>query len=186
MVLMSKKHLFLIGGAAISTTILIVIVVLAMSKPDTFMVERAIDIDAPTSKIFPFLNDLDRFFQWSPFETIDPDMQRTFTGPKAGVGARYAWSGDSQIGKGSMEIARVEPDKAVAINLHFITPFEANNVATFTLSPGANPGQTHVVWGMSGPNPFPAKIMQVFISVDTCCGQLFEDGLKKLKTLAEK
>ena len=38
MVLMSKKHLFLIGGAAISTTILIVIVVLAMSKPDTFMV----------------------------------------------------------------------------------------------------------------------------------------------------
>lgn len=183
---MQKKHVLLLAGAAITNTIVIVIVVLAMSKPDTFKVERAIDIDAPASKIFPYFNDLDRFCEWSPFETIDPDMQRTFLGPKAGKGAKYAWSGDSNIGKGSMEISSVDPDRQVAMDLHFITPFEANNVATFTMSPGQSPDQTHVVWAMSGPNPFPAKVMQVFMSVDACCGQLFEDGLKKLKTLAEK
>jgi hypothetical protein len=31
----------------------------------------------------------------SPLEKLDPNMQKTFEGPAAGVGQSYAWSGNS-------------------------------------------------------------------------------------------
>jgi len=39
---------------------------------------------------------------------------------------------------------------------------------------------------MSGPAPFMAKVMQVFINMDTMVGKDFESGLANLKAAAEK
>ena len=44
---------------------------------------------------------------WSPWEDIDPDMQRTYAGAESGVGANYAWSGNRKAGAGPMEITDV-------------------------------------------------------------------------------
>ena len=62
-------------------------------------------------------------------------------------------------------------------------PMAARNVAEFTLIPHGN--ATDVIWSMRGPNPFLAKVMQVFVGMDRLVGKDFEAGLANLKSLAE-
>lgn len=61
-------------------------------------------IDADRGVVHGLVNDLHQWQQWSPWEGVDPDLERTYSGPAAGVGARYAWSGNKKAGRGSMEI----------------------------------------------------------------------------------
>lgn len=77
----------------LQTIIIVVVVVIAAllifaaTKPDTFRVERATSIKAPAEKIFEAINNLHGWSAWSPWEHIDPNMQRTFSGTASGVGA---------------------------------------------------------------------------------------------------
>src|SRR3712207_9167581 len=75
----------------------------------------------PRSTLFPYTT----LFR-SPWEDVDPDMQRTHSGPEAGVGARYAWKGNRKAGEGSMEITGSTSDR-VDIDLDFLKPFENQN-----------------------------------------------------------
>jgi uncharacterized protein YndB with AHSA1/START domain len=172
-------------------TIAIVVVVLvagilayAATKPDVFRVQRATSIKAPPEKIFPFLNDLHKFGAWSPWEKKDPAMKRTFAGSESGKGAMYEWDGDKNVGQGRMEIVETTPPSKVAIKLDFVRPFEAHNTVEFTLAP--NGDSTDVTWAMQGPVPYVAKIMHVFVDMDSMVGKDFEAGLASLKTVAEK
>ncbi len=47
---------------------------------------------------------------WSPWEELDPNLQRTYTGPDKGVDAHYAWTGNRRAGEGSMEITGSTPE----------------------------------------------------------------------------
>ena len=90
---------------AIALAVLIAIVLgLAVMRPDTFRVQRSIDINAPADKIFPLINDYRNWGSWSPYEHVDPDMQRTFSGAPSGKGSIYEWRGNKNIGHGRMEI----------------------------------------------------------------------------------
>ncbi|MEK9968158.1 MAG: SRPBCC family protein, partial [Ferrovibrio sp.] len=91
------------------------LLIYATTRPDTFRVARTTQIQAAPERIFPLINDLTAWKAWSPFEKKDPDMQRSFSGPAAGTGARYAWAGDKNIGEGSMEIVDSLPSSKVAI-----------------------------------------------------------------------
>jgi hypothetical protein len=109
-------------------------------------------------------------------------MKRTFGGPQSGPGATYAWTGNSKVGEGKMEILDSSPSK-VTIKLDFLKPFEAHNTATFALNSGGD--NTNVVWSMDGPTPFLSKVMQVFMNMDAMIGKDFEQGLANLKAAAE-
>ena len=78
-------------------------------------------------------------------------MKRTFSGAASGVGAVYEWEGNKNIGKGRMEIAEASPPSKVTFKLDFIKPFEAHNIAEFTLD--ANGDATDVTWAIYGPSP---------------------------------
>ena len=82
-----------------------------------------------------------------------------------------------------MEIFEAVPATRIAIQLDFLEPMAARNVAEFTLIPRGN--ATDVIWSMRGPNPFLAKVMQVFVGMDHLVGKDFEAGLANLKSLAE-
>ena len=171
--------------------ILLVVVILvagifavALTKPDTFSVQRSVSIKAPPEKIFAVLNDFKRWPEWSPWEKLDPAMQRTHSGASSGKGAAYAWKGNSQVGAGRMEIREASPPSRVSMQLDFIEPFEGHNTADFTLA--AKGDTTDVTWTMTGPTPLASKLMQVFVSMDTMIGKDFEAGLANLKALTEK
>ena len=73
---------------------------------DIFTVERSATVDAPAESIYPHIADFHRWTSWSPWEGVDPDLRRSYTGPESGIGAKYAWSGNRKAGRGSMEIVR--------------------------------------------------------------------------------
>jgi uncharacterized protein YndB with AHSA1/START domain len=156
----------------------------AATRPDTFRVERTAVVQAPPEKVFPLINDFDRWAGWSPWEKKDPAMKRTYGPAKSGKGARYAWEGNSDVGQGSMEIVESVAPSRVALKLDFVKPFEAHNDVQFALKPDA--GGTRVSWSMEGHVPYFAKIIHLFMDMDAMVGKDFEAGLANLRAAAEK
>src|ERR671916_170765 len=74
-----------------------------------FSSTRTIVIDAPPSAIRPLITDFRAWTQWSPWEGLDPDLKRTYTGE--GVGAHYAWSGNNKAGQGSMTMTSISAEQ---------------------------------------------------------------------------
>jgi uncharacterized protein YndB with AHSA1/START domain len=156
----------------------------AATKPDTFRLERSRAIEAPPEKIFALINDFWQWRGWSPWENIDPDLKRDYSGASSGRGAAYAWQGNNKVGQGRMEIVESVPPSKIVIKLDFLKPFEAHNAAEFTLTPAGD--ATNVNWAMHGPSPFISKVMCIFMSMDKMVGKSFEEGLANMKALAEK
>ena len=154
------------------------------TRPDTFRVQRTVNIKAPPDRIFALIDDLHGWAAWSPYEKKDPAMRRAFSGESRGKGAVYEWDGNNNVGKGRMEVVKSTPPSRIAIKLDFIKPFEGHNTAEFTLEPKGD--NTIVTWAMYGPSAFMMKVMGIFMSMDTMIGKDFEAGLASLKALAEK
>jgi hypothetical protein len=163
--------------------VVVVILALAASRPDTFRIERSSVVNAPPEKLFPLIDDFNRWGAWSPWEKLDPNLKRTYSGAAKGKGAVYEWEGNREAGQGRMEIVESTPSSRVLIKLDFFKPFEAHNQADFTLNPDGS--STRVVWAMTGPHPFPMKVMSVFMSMDSLVGKDFEKGLAAMKAIAE-
>jgi uncharacterized protein YndB with AHSA1/START domain len=155
-------------------------------KPKTFRVERSIVIDAPSEKVYRQLADFHNWLAWSPWEGLDPDLKRTYEGPKEGVGAVYAWEGNNKVGSGRMELTKADPQTGLSLNLDFFRPFKANNKTDISFSPNPDGGGTRVSWAMYGPQPFMGRLMTAFVSMDKMVGKDFETGLAQLKSVSEK
>lgn len=173
----------LLGLVAIIVIAVVAVLVLALRQPDEFRVARSVTINAPAEKIASQIADFHQWSAWSPWEHLDPAMQRSFTGAAAGKGSIYEWSGNSDVGQGRMEILDAAPDK-VSIKLDFYKPMEASNIAEFTLQP--KDGATELTWAMYGPMPFVSKVMSVFFDMDKMIGPDFEKGLAELKKVSEQ
>jgi hypothetical protein len=85
--------------AIIVAVLLAGILIFAATRPDTFRVQRSTSIKALPERIFPLINDLQRWGAWSPYEKRDPAMKRTFGATTAGKGAVYEWDGNKAVGK---------------------------------------------------------------------------------------
>lgn len=148
----------------------------------SFEMSRSTHIDAPPERVLPLLEDFHEWQQWSPWEGLDPDLKRTFTGPEKGVGSHYHWSGNKQAGEGTMEITKSGPG-GVEVDLRFLKPFKATNVTRFDLRPAD--GGTDVNWVMTGERGFFMSLAgKLFF--DKSIGKDFDKGLASLKAAAER
>ena len=169
---------------ALAVLVLVVAVLAyATTRPELLHVERSTAVQAPADTIFPLINDFHRWTEWSPYEKLDPAMEKVYSGAASGRGAVYEWDGNSSAGKGRMEIVDTAPASRVTVKLDFIEPFEGHNTAVFSLVPQGT--TTHVTWTMEGPTPYVAKLMGVFVNMDNMLGADFETGLANLKAIAE-
>lgn len=163
---------------------ILAILAIAAAKPATFSIRRTTEVDATPEAIFPLINDFHNWRDWSPWEALDPDLKRRMSGAELGRGAVYEWEGNKKVGTGRMEITDVSAPNKVVIKLDFLKPFEAHNVARFTMEPQG--AKTRLDWEMTGPSPFMSKVMQVFMNFDKMVGTDFEKGLASLKAIAEQ
>jgi hypothetical protein len=145
-----------------------------------FSSTRTILVDAPPSSILPLLADFRAWVQWSPWEGLDPDLQRTYTGE--GVGSRYAWSGNNKAGQGSMTMTGTAPDR-VDVDLVFEKPFKATNQVVFELEPRGE--QTEVAWSMTGERNVVFAVMGK-LYFDNAIRKDFDKGLAALKSAVEQ
>ena len=150
---------------------------------DTYIVERTTSIQATPAEIYPHIVDLHRMEAWSPWDRLDPDMTRTYTGSDSGVGSRYSWSGNRKVGEGSMEITHADENTRVDMDLVFLKPFKAENKVWMILEPAGD--VTRVTWSMSGRKALMTRVMGVFKSMDAMVGPDFESGLTNLKEVVE-
>jgi uncharacterized protein YndB with AHSA1/START domain len=168
--------------AVIVAAIIAAILVYAATRPNTFRTARTTAIQAPPERIFPLINDLRSHGGWNPFEK-DPAAKRNFSGAQVGQGSVYQWDGNRDVGAGRIEIIDSAPPSRIVMKLDMLRPFKAHNIVEFTLQPESE--STNVTWAMHGPQPYMAKLMGTFINCDKMVGGQFEQGLAKLKELAE-
>ena len=143
-----------------------------------FEVVRDTTIPAPGDAVFALLVDFHRWTEWSPWEDLDPNLSRTYSGPPSGVGAVYEWVGNRKAGAGRMEITDAHAPSRLVIALQFLKPFKSSSTTTFTLD--ERDGGTQVTWRMVGPKTFTTRVMGVFMSMDKMVGSDFEKGLTRL------
>ena len=160
---------------------------MAATRPSTYHVERKLEVAAPADLVFGVLNDLHQFAGvWvlfgSPWEKLDPNMQKTFEGPAAGVGQSFAWSG-KEAGTGRMTIEESVPGQKVGMKLVFVKPMAST--ATCALTIASTPTGSFVTWAMDGNHNFIGKAFGLFMDMDKMLGTDIEKGLAQLKTVAE-
>lgn len=164
--------------------VLLLLFIIAARRPDEFAVRRSIDIKAPPETIFALINDFRQWSKWSPWENLDPNLKRRFSGAEAGSGAVYEWEGNKKVGAGRMEITDAVPFARIDIKLTFIKPFRADNRTLLTITPVD--GASHVLWEMTGSNNFMFKLMGLVMNMDKIVGNDFEKGLAAMKAEAER
>lgn len=163
--------------------IIIVLVIFVAMQSSQFRVTRETSISAPPEIVFAQVNDFHNWRAWSPWEKIDPELKRTYSGAPAGTGAIYSWSGNKKAGQGRMTLTESRPGKSISIKLDFEKPFKATNMAEFTFKPDRN--ITVVTWSMFGDKNFMFKAVHLLMNIDKMVGGDFEKGLAQLKAVAE-
>jgi uncharacterized protein YndB with AHSA1/START domain len=148
-----------------------------------YEVTRDATVPASRQAVYDLIVDFHRWSAWSPWEDIDPAMQRTFSGAESGVGAVYEWSGNRKAGQGRMEITAADVPSRIEIALRFLKPFKSSNTTTFELV--GSDGATHVTWRMVGPKTFMTRVMGIFSSMDKMVGPDVEKGLARLAKAAQ-
>ncbi|MEU1549939.1 SRPBCC family protein [Nocardia sp. NPDC005745] len=146
-----------------------------------FEVVRSAVVTAEPARVHRLINDFHKWVEWSPWEDLDPQLQRSYSGADSGVGARYAWSGNRKAGAGSMEIIG-SADREIGVRLDFLKPMKATNMVTFILEPVET--GTEVTWRMTGRQTGLMGVIGRFIPMDKFVGRDFEKGLARLQQAA--
>ena len=168
--------------------VLVLFVALVATRPSAYHVERKLAVAAPAELVFGVLNDLHQFagvlvFFGSPLAKRDPNMQKTFEGPAAGVGQSYSWSGNREVGKGKLTIEESLPGQKVGMKLEFVKPMESTATCALTLA--GTPAGSLVTWSMTGNHNFLGKAFGMFMDMDNMLGTDIDKGLALLKIVAE-
>lgn len=171
--------LWILAGLAIAIGLVLVI---ASMRPGTFVVARSAHINAPPERVVAFIDDFRQWAHWSPWEKMDPGLERKYSGAQRGVGAVYEWQGP-KAGQGRMEITDVVPAARVGLDLDFMKPFKAHNTVVFAVDGDA--GGSQVSWTMSGEQGLMGKVMSLFLNMDKMLGGQFDEGLAAMKRAAE-
>jgi carbon monoxide dehydrogenase subunit G len=152
------------------------------SKPDTFRIERSIEIHASPEAVVGKVNDLHEFNRWNPFALAEKTNQIEYRGPASGVGSSFSWQGEKS-GNGTMTILESSPAQVV-MRLEFRKPYVADNRALFSFVP--NGAETRMTWAMTGRYVFLHKLMGTVFNMDKMVGGEFDKGLATLKSQLER
>lgn len=175
------ETILVVFGVIAAAVMLLLIV--ASRKPDTFALERSIDIRAPAKEVYPLIAALPRMNTWNLFVEPDPNIEISYSGAEMGTGAVHTWSGNRNVGAGRLEITEAVPPSRIEMRLQMFRPMAADNQIEFKLVPSGD--DTRVTWRMSGPQPLIGKVISTFMDCEQMIGPMFDKGLARLKTLAE-
>jgi hypothetical protein len=158
-----------------------VLIGVAFALPSHVTVYRSVVINAPEAVVFPYVNNLHRFVDWSPWAARDPQLRVTYAGPEEGKGARTEWTSDKRsVGTGSMEITGSDPNR----HLDLVVNFNGmDGTSYYDVAPSGSGSK--VTWGLGvdmGGSPFRRW---KGLMLDGIVGTEYRDGLARLKERIE-
>jgi polyketide cyclase/dehydrase/lipid transport protein len=158
-----------------------ILIGVAFALPSHVTIYRSVVINAPEAVVFPYLNNLHRFVDWSPWAARDPQLRVTYAGPEEGKGARTEWTSEKRsVGTGSMEIASSDPNR----HLDLVVNFNGmDGTSYYDVAPSGSGSK--VTWGFGvdmGGNPFRRW---KGLMLDGIVGTEYRDGLARLKERIE-
>jgi len=158
-----------------------ILAAVAVGLPAHVTVARSVVINAPESAVFPYVNNLHRLGDWSPWKLRDPQLTMTYGGPEEGKGAQIQWTSQKpSIGTGSMSISDSNLNRSVELAANF------NNVegtSTFEIAPSGSGSKLTWSFGYdTGSSPL--KRWKALM-LDSFIGAEYRAGLDKLKEKIE-
>jgi hypothetical protein len=158
-----------------------IVAAVALGLPSHVTVSRSVVINAPESVIFPYLNNLHQFEDWSPWKARDPQLAVSYGGPESGQGARVTWSSKKpSIGTGSMEISEAQPSRRIDLVVNFNG---LDGTSSYDVVPSGSGSK--VIWTFgyeSGTNPL--KRWKALM-LDGFVGAEYRTGLERLRDKVE-
>ncbi len=162
--------------------LLLLLIAISFLLPREVSVARSTVIAAPPEAIFPYLDDLKRFNEWSPWAARDPDMQQRYEGPDSGVGQKVTWASEHpEVGSGSQEITESVANRRLRTALDF--GGQGTAVASFDLQQEGS--GTKITWGFTSDLGFNPIARYMGLMFDRWIGADYEAGLASLKQLVE-
>lgn len=149
-------------------------------------VTRTVTIERPRAAVFAMANDLRIAREWSPYYARDPEAEFAFSGEGPGPGQTMRWvSSVRDVGAGrisivdSLENERIDSIIELGERATLNSTFEINRVE----------GGAAAAWSVTarcaeGAINVPCRYMNLILQGQI--GAQLEDGLERLKTLAEK
>jgi effector-binding domain-containing protein len=170
-----KKVLYVIIG------LVVIYLILCLVGPKEATVVRSATINAPVDVVKMKMADL-KFFQeqWSPWSERDPQMKVTYLGEMGQPGYGYSWTGNKEVGTGTLQITGVSGDSL----LQKLTLEGMGDSKMFLVVNGKDAG-TNVTWGIDMDFGFFGRGVMLFMPMDKMMGADFESGLGKLKKAIE-
>ncbi|MBK7667446.1 MAG: SRPBCC family protein [Sphingobacteriaceae bacterium] len=170
-----KKVLYVIIG------LVVIYFILCLVGPKDAAITRSISISAPVDAVKAKMADL-KFFQeqWSPWSERDPQMKVTYLGEMGQPGYGYSWTGNDEVGTGTLQITGVSGDSL----LQKLT-FEGMGDSKTFFVVNAKEAGTNVTWGIHMDFAFMSRAIMLFMNMDKMMGADFESGLGKLKKAIE-
>ena len=158
-----------------------ILAAVAVGLPAHVTVTRAVVINAPESVVFPYLNNLHHFADWSPWAVRDPQLTMSYSGPEAGKGAQVQWTSKApSVGSGNMEITGSDPNRHIDLIVNFNG---LDGTSSFEIAPSGSGSKVTWAFGYdSGSSPL--KRWKALM-LDSFIGAEYRTGLDRLKEKIE-
>lgn len=160
-----------------------ILLILGLVLPKKMIVERSVVVDAPIAQVFSHIQYLEKQDAWSPWNELDPNMEKSIEGEDGTVGALSRWSGNKDVGVGYQKITAIEPNQKVELDLVFEEPWESKADIYITLDEVQD--GTKVTWGFESKTPIPDNIMMAVMGMRKALAKDFDNGLGLLKEIVE-
>ncbi|NOU50653.1 SRPBCC family protein [Pseudoalteromonas sp. JBTF-M23] len=158
--------------------------IVALLIPESYHVERHIVIKRPVEPVFSYIKYLKNQSNYSKWEQMDPNMEKSYKGEDGTVGFVSTWrSDDPDVGAGEQEIIKIDENKRIDFELRFIEPFQSTDPA-YMITEGVS-GGTKVTWGFRGNMDYPINLMLLVMDFEQVLGNDLQVGLDNLKEILE-
>ena len=150
-----------------------------------YRIERSILISTPAPEVFKIIADFRQFQHWSPWEDLDPQLQKEYQGEAGEIGSSYAWNGNQKVGEGKITVVEVDPGHRLELRMEFIRPFEDTCSTVWSVDPqGAG---SIVTWSFRGENKgVLRKLLGLVFQTKKLLSKDFDKGLTRLKGYCEQ
>jgi hypothetical protein len=143
--------------------IIAVLLIAALFIKKEYTIQQEIIINKTSHVVFDYIKHLKNQANYSKWVMMDPYAKKDYIGTDGTEGFISAWdSTNKNIGKGEQQIKKIIEGDLIDCEIRFERPFK-NVAKVFMETTAISDRHTNVQWGMTGKNPYPFNLMNLFI-----------------------